>query len=97
VRLWNVASGPASVATLTGHEGTVNAVVFGPDGRTLATGGDDHMVRLWDAAAHRQIGRLDHESSVYAVAFSPDGATLAAGGTDDAVRMWRAPFTQPAD
>lgn len=34
---------------LTGHTDWVWAVVFSPDGRTLATGSRDHTVQLWKA------------------------------------------------
>jgi dipeptidyl aminopeptidase/acylaminoacyl peptidase len=64
-------------------------VAFSPDGKTVAVGGDDHTIRLWETATGREIRRLTgHAGAVYAVAFSGDGQTLASGGEDGTIRLW---------
>ena len=75
-------------STLLGHSGQVNSVAITPDGRTIASGGDDHTVVLWDMETRRERLTLDHEAPVYVLAFSPDGKTLATGGPDGIVRLW---------
>ena len=46
VNLWNIESGDL-LQTFTGNLGEVRSVAFSPDGKLLASGGDDLEIKLW--------------------------------------------------
>ncbi|WP_053627776.1 hypothetical protein [Streptomyces sp. XY511] len=56
--LWDLNGGPATPTVLSGHTNPVPAVAFGPDGDTLATGGNDFTVRLRDTRLDRVTARV---------------------------------------
>ena len=74
--------------TLTGHTSSVNSVSFSLDG-TLASGGEDGTIRLWDVATGQHLRTLTrHAGAVYSsVSFNPDGRTLVSGSWDG-IRLW---------
>jgi WD40 repeat protein/class 3 adenylate cyclase len=70
---------------------TVMNVVFSPDGKTLATSGEDATIRLFDTEATAGAQRLvlrGHDFLVSGLDFSPDGKRLASAAPDGLVRVW---------
>jgi WD40 repeat protein len=85
-------------ATLLGHTGRIEIIVFSPDGHVVATGSKDNTVRLWDSVTGQLKAKLTgHKGSVYDanVGFSPDGRQVATFGVKDkTVKLWDVPTGQ---
>lgn len=65
---------------LKGHSSRVEEVAFSPDGKLLATGGNDNLVMLWDVKTGEHVNVLaELPERVCAIAFSPDSRVLASG------------------
>ncbi|HEY7311970.1 MAG TPA: sigma-70 family RNA polymerase sigma factor [Gemmataceae bacterium] len=63
---------------------------FAPDGKRIASAGNDGLVRIWRTATGEEVGRLeDHRGPAYAVAYSPDGKQIATGGLTN-IHLWDA-------
>jgi WD40 repeat protein len=79
---------------LKGHIMSVKGVAFSPDGKTLATGGDDRKVKLWNIATQQEVATLELlRGGCRSIRFSPDGRTLAAGhilGSEVEIWLWQA-------
>ena len=65
------------------------SVQFSPDGKTIATGGANNAIRLWDT----KTGKLKrilrgHSQAAISICFSPDGKTLASGSFDGSIKLW---------
>ncbi len=88
IHLWDVASG-RTLRRIPAHRGSVHALSFAPDGRTLASAGTEPVIGLWDVATGRELfATSGHRSAVRSLAVSPADGTIFTGGDDGTVRYW---------
>jgi WD40 repeat protein/tetratricopeptide (TPR) repeat protein len=78
----------SDLTTFRGHNGGVHSCAWSPDGKRLASGGDDGAVKIWNAATGQEIFTLRGHQGVRCVDWSADGKRLASGGSDRTVRIW---------
>jgi WD40 repeat protein len=83
------AAAPTPLRTIEAHHGGVRAVAVSIDCGTLATCGNDHLVKLWSVADGKLLHELaGHESHVYNTAFHPNGKALVSADLMGVVKHW---------
>jgi eukaryotic-like serine/threonine-protein kinase len=76
------------VRTLQGHSGVVNRLAYSPDGRWLASGGADRLVKVWDTGDGRELLTFpSHSGWIVGLAFSPDGRRIASAAGEPSERL----------
>ncbi len=92
VGVWN-ADFTIKTSEFSAHDKAAWGMAFAPDEKTLATGGADKIVRLWDTSTWKMLHELapvpiQQSNSVLCVTFSSDGQWLAAGNLDGNLSIW---------
>jgi WD40 repeat protein len=87
-RVWQLQSGEL-LATMRGHGGFVNQVVFDRDGSTLLTGGGDGTLRSWDIATGQPAAVLrGHLAAVSDFAIDRQTGRIISAASDHSIRLW---------
>jgi len=97
IRLWNIETG-GLIGELAKRKDPIHSVTFSPDGKLLASGGENKYktddgkkttIYLWNVDSQELVNSFSgHDLRVNALAFSPDGEILASGSNDSTVRIW---------
>ncbi|MGG6265364.1 AAA-like domain-containing protein [Leptolyngbya sp. AN03gr2] len=100
-KLWTLAGDSITLA-YPDQKGAMNTIAFCDDQHggkcdsSIATAGDDGIVRLWDQNGQPLKRLAAHVGSVRTIQFSPDGRLLATAASQDptsatgsSVRIWR--------
>jgi WD40 repeat protein len=83
------------IGALTGHSAHVSAMVFWPDGKTLATGAMDQTIRIWDVETRKlRLTLRGHTRPVSGLVLLPDNTTLVSASGDGSVRFWNTTATR---
>ena len=81
--------GGEMVARLQGSTAAIYGLDFSPDGRWLAAGGDDGIVRVWEVATRKlAYAWSGHTKRITDLAWNPAGTQLASCSWDYTARLW---------
>jgi WD40 repeat protein len=98
LHVWSAeADNPQPERIIDAHRGWLRAIAVSPDGRLIATCGNDRLVKLWSAADFSLVRTLTgHEWHVYNVAFHPAGMHLVSSDLHGSTRVWSLAGEEPA-
>jgi len=68
IKAWDIGTSRAG-KSLSGHDQVIRSIKFSPDGKYLATSGDDKLIKIWDRETGREVRRFIEENNAAVVAF----------------------------
>jgi platelet-activating factor acetylhydrolase IB subunit alpha len=88
VKIWDPSSKYANVRTLCGHDHSVHAVRFLPNGN-LVSSGRDGSIRVWDVMTGYCLRTIDSQAGwIRDISPSADGNYVVSAGDDQVATIW---------
>lgn len=80
---------PLETVVQRGHNASIKAVKFTPDGNYLITGSRDKTAKLWELKTGRELRTFfGHSSTINDIAISPDGKFMLTSSADQTAKLW---------
>jgi hypothetical protein len=80
VRAWDALTGKPR-GEWTGHASGIHSLTVTPDGKQVASSGQDRTIRFWHLDTGKQLRRIaTGKAPAFMISYSPDGKLLALGG-----------------
>ncbi|MBD2514563.1 AAA-like domain-containing protein [Nostoc sp. FACHB-973] len=67
---------------------TLNYLTFSPDGKIIASGGDDGTIKLWHENGTAIATISSHTNKVKSIGFSPNSKIIASASQDGTIQLW---------
>jgi WD40 repeat protein len=78
-----------TVTHSTNLSALIYSVAISPDGKMMASGGEDKTIKLWEVSSGKLLRNfMGHSERIKTIAFSPDGQLIASGDDDNTIRVW---------
>ena len=87
LRLWST----ESLQIIRTHDqgSEINSVAFSPDGKLVASAGENRIVHIWNVTTGQlQCNLVGHTNEVLRVVFAPDSRHLVTASHDHTARLW---------
>ncbi|MDB9511046.1 AAA-like domain-containing protein [Kamptonema animale CS-326] len=93
VQLWDLGDRKKSpiklLRTLTGHQAAIYAIAIAPDGKTIASAGDDKTIKIWNFEGKLLHSISAHKERIWKLVFNADSQLLASASEDGTVKLWK--------
>ena len=86
LKIWNAKTG-AEIGTLGSSKEAIHGAKFGPDGRVVATYGDDGSIKIWDVETLQLINVFSGHEGVKTLEYSADGRRIVSLDRDGVLKV----------
>lgn len=87
LRIWDAHTG-SWLQTLEGHTDRVNCAAFAPNQRSLVSGSEDCIIKVWDIDSGMCLQTFCYKYPIWSVAISPDNCLVASASGDHTIQIW---------